>query len=109
MCFYFTAQLGEFTIPTLNAFNPDIYVKLSNVSLLVDRARQLMTVFFLPRTKIAVHSEAVAWSKQNNASDLKKVLERHLKLNKPPSKRPLFAYKNNKGKHMVLTKKIFLK
>lgn len=82
-CFYSAAYLREFTVPTLNAFNSEIYVKPSDISSSVDRAGRPMTVFFLPRTKTVVYSETVAWSKQNNASDPQKALERHLKLNEP--------------------------
>jgi len=83
--FFTTARAGEFTIPRLNAFNPAIHVKPSNVSDTHDCQNLHMKTFFLPRTKSALEGEEVSWAKQTGPSDPEEALTNHLRINEPPT------------------------
>jgi hypothetical protein len=78
--FYTVACTGKFTVPSLNAFDPSLHVKPSDVSTQVDRNNLEVTVFHLPKTKCAAQGEDVFWSEQNGTTDPKASLARR----KPP-------------------------
>ncbi|KAG2345619.1 hypothetical protein BDR05DRAFT_998232 [Suillus weaverae] len=105
--FFATAHAGEFTIPRLDAFNPAIHVKPSNVSDTHDRQNLHMKTFFLPRTKSALEGEEVSWAKQTGPADLEEAFTNHLRINEPPLDNALFAYRHNDSYH-PLTKAKFL-
>lgn len=106
--FFAAARLGEFTVPSLRAFDADIHVKPSDVRVELDRNNLKSTVFHLPRTKSApLRGEDVSWSAQSGSTDPEAALENHMKVNKPPPSCALFAYRHQ-GKHRPLTKPKFL-
>ena len=51
--FYSVARTGEFTVPTLTAFDPTWHVKPSDISVRRDYNGLEVTVFHLPKTKCA--------------------------------------------------------
>ena len=63
--FYSVTHTGEFTLPTLNAFDPTQHVKLSNISNWLDCNNLEVMVFHLPKTKCSLEGEDVFWSWQN--------------------------------------------
>ncbi|KIJ18222.1 hypothetical protein PAXINDRAFT_71666, partial [Paxillus involutus ATCC 200175] len=67
--FWCTAHVGEFTIPHLDAFDPSLHVKLSNVTHKKDRQGLMVTNFCLPRMKSALLGEDVSWAQQLGPSD----------------------------------------
>ncbi|KAF5324115.1 hypothetical protein D9619_011254 [Psilocybe cf. subviscida] len=105
--FYAAARLGEFTVPTLTAFDPGMHVKPSDVRIDYDRNNLKSTVFHLPRTKAAINGEDVAWSAQHGVTDPEAALANHLKVNKPAPDGALFAYRY-RNKLRVLTKPKFI-
>ncbi|KAF9222792.1 hypothetical protein BS17DRAFT_767553 [Gyrodon lividus] len=57
--FWCTAQVGEFTIPHLDAFNPSLHVKCSNIMQEKDWQGLMVMNFFLPRMKSALLGEDI--------------------------------------------------
>lgn len=51
--FFTVARLGEFLVPTLTAFRPSDHVKPSDIKRDQDRDGREVTIFHLPRTKMA--------------------------------------------------------
>lgn len=90
--FYVAACLGEFTIPTLKAFDPAIHVKPSDIHIDYDHNSLKSTVFHLPRTKAALNGKDVAWSAQHSVTDPEAALSNHININKPVQDGALFAY-----------------
>ncbi|KAK0191738.1 hypothetical protein F5146DRAFT_931255, partial [Armillaria mellea] len=105
--FYSAARLGEFTLPNLQCFDPDIHCKRSNVQKSRYRNNLEQTVFFIPKTKTSIHGEDVFWATQDRPSDPQALLENHFAVNDPPLTLPVFSY-IHKGKHRPLTKAAFL-
>jgi hypothetical protein len=102
--FYAAARAGEFTVPKLSAFSPQLHVTLANVRVETDRNGLKSTVFHLPSTKASpVHGEDVSWSPQTGLTDPEAALEHHIQTNQPPQHGPLFAY-HFRGNHRPLTK-----
>jgi hypothetical protein len=106
--FYTAARLGEFTLPTLKAFVPSDHVKPSDVLGGQDRHGLRVTVFNLPRTKVATNGEQVFWAAQSDASDPQAALANHFAVNNPPQDQPLFSWKHPNGLR-PLTRNQFLK
>jgi hypothetical protein len=109
--FYTAGRLGEFTVKALtgvNAFNPAIHVKPSDVRIETNEQGLESTVFHLPRTKVAQDGEEVSWSKQDGVTDPKAALAKHMSSNRPPPNGPLFAYRQSNGKMKTLTKTKFI-
>lgn len=104
---YTVARTGEFTVPSLNAFNPLLHIKPSDVSTRLDRNNLEVVVFHLPKTKCASKGEDVFWSEQSGITDPKANLINHLTINSPPKSGHLFAYRHGRG-HRPLTKRAFL-
>ncbi|KAF8951390.1 DNA breaking-rejoining enzyme [Flammula alnicola] len=105
--FYSAARLGEFTVRRLDAFNPAIHVKPSDVRDDQDRNGLKSTVFHIPRTKTAINGEDVSWSMQHGDTDPEAAFHKHTEVNQPPREGPLFAYRH-KNTHRPLTKTKFL-
>ncbi|KAK0234966.1 hypothetical protein EDD85DRAFT_922351 [Armillaria nabsnona] len=94
--FYSAARLGEFTLPNLQCFDPDVHCKRSDVRKTRDRNNLEQTVFFIPKTKTSVHGEDVFWAIQDGPSDPQHLLENHFAMNDPPVNQPLFTFKDAK-------------
>ena len=95
--FYSLARLGEFTVPTLKAFNPAQHVKRSDLSHRVDRNSFEVSVFHIPTTKSSCDGEDVYWSSQPDPSDPQTALQHHFELNNPPLSDHLFAWHHPEG------------
>lgn len=107
--FYATAQLGEFTILRLDAFDPAMHIKPSDMRKDSDRQGRQTTNFHLPRTKAAPQGEDVYWAKQDGLSDPEDTLNNHFHVNNPPPSSPLFTYRDRpKGTLKPLTRTKFL-
>jgi hypothetical protein len=69
-CFYASARLGEFTVRTLQSFNPNAHVTLQNLSHDQDRNGLKVTVLHLPKTKTGGNEgEDVYWALQDGETD----------------------------------------
>lgn len=102
--FYTAARAGEFTVPKLNAFSPQLHITPAGIRTEVDRNGLTSTVFHLPSTKAAtVHGEDVSWCPQSGQTNPKAALENHMLVNNPPLNGPLFAY-HLRDAHRPLTK-----
>jgi len=104
-----TAQVGEFTVPKLDAFNPLKHVKLQDMRRESDRNGREITNFHLPHTKAAPQGEDVNWARQNGPSDPEFTLNNHLRVNNLLPESPLFAYRDGpKGILKPLTRNKFI-
>lgn len=101
--FYTTSRSGEFTVPTLSSFDPNIYISRANVSEKTDRNGHKVIAFQLPKTKCSANGEEVSCAAQDGPSDPKRNLDNHLRVNDPPENVHLFAYKFKNG-YRPLTK-----
>ena len=106
--FFAAARLGEFTIPSLKAFNTSHHVKRSDIRWDQDRHGNKVTVFKLPRTKTSISGEDVFWSMQEGPADPFSALANHFRVNDPPPDQPLFSWKHSNGIR-PLTRTEFLK
>jgi hypothetical protein len=62
--FYTAARTGEFTVPSLIKFDPDIHIKRSDIHDREDRHSMKVTVFTIPRTKCSPNGEDIYWTVQ---------------------------------------------
>ena len=107
-CFYATARLGEFTVRTLQTFDPNTHITTQNLAHDQDRNGLNVTMLHLPRTKMAGNEgEDVYWASQEGDSDPTTALINHLRVNQPPETSHLFAYRA-KHARKPLTKTKFL-
>jgi hypothetical protein len=106
--FFSAARLGEFTLPSLKAFDPDQHVKPSDIHYNQDRNDLRVTVFRLPRTKCSITGEDVFWAVQHGVCDPQAALSNHFKVNNPPRSQPLFSWRHPNGIR-ALTRAEFLK
>ncbi|KIK90843.1 hypothetical protein PAXRUDRAFT_124267, partial [Paxillus rubicundulus Ve08.2h10] len=67
--FWCTARIGEFTVPRLDAFDPSLHIKPSNITHEKDCQGLMVTNFCLPRMKSALLGEDVSWAQQHGPSD----------------------------------------
>ncbi|KIK76934.1 hypothetical protein PAXRUDRAFT_168349, partial [Paxillus rubicundulus Ve08.2h10] len=104
--FWYTAHVGEFTVPCLDSFNSSLHVKPSDITHKTDQGGLRVTNFHLPRMKLALLSKDVSWVQQQGPSDPQATLLNHITVNDPPLNGHLFAYKH-KGSHHPLTKSKF--
>lgn len=65
VAFWSMARLGELTVRSIKAFDPDIHVKRSDVRTGRDRGNNEVTVIFIPRTKAASEGEGKISTKEN--------------------------------------------
>lgn len=69
-CFYASARLGEFTVRTLNSFDPNKHITTQNLSYDQDQNSFKVTVLHLPTTKVAGNEgEDVYWATQDSDTD----------------------------------------
>jgi hypothetical protein len=106
--FFSAARLGEFTLPSLKAFDPVQHVKPADVHYNQDRNGLRVTVFSLPRTKCAIDGEDVYWASQCGVYDPQAALSNHFAVNSPPRTQALFSWRHPSGIR-VLTRAEFLK
>ena len=106
--FFSAARLGEFTLPSLKAFDPDQHVKPADMRQDQDRHGHQVTVFKLPRTKCSISGEEVFWAAQEGAFDPKTAISTHFTVNNPPPDQPLFSWRHPNGLR-PLTRNEFLK
>ena len=95
--FYSAAQVGEFTVPRLDSFNPTEHITCRGACDDTDRNGLYTKVFTLPRMKSSSTGEEVHWAKQDRPTDPLDAFNKHLLANDPPSDSPLFTYKTAKG------------
>ena len=108
-CFYASARLGEFTVRTISAFNPNRHVTTQRLSYNQDRNGLQVTVLHLPTTKVAgSKGEDVYWATQNGDTDPTAALQNHLQVNQPSEAAHLFAYRAKNTPRRPLTKHKFL-
>jgi hypothetical protein len=105
--FWSVARTGEFTVPSIDKFDPSSHVKRSNIWYCQDRHGLKVTVFALPRTKCSSTGEEVYWAAQEGPTDPAFLLANHLQVNAAPSGSHLFAYKHERGLR-PLTKRAFM-
>jgi len=111
--FYGSARLGEFTVPSLNGFNPRKHITLANVAWdKEDRQGFKVTQFFVPQTKTSANGETVYWATQEGVTDPDAAIKNHIRVNSPAQTDHLFAYKHTdrggKVSSRPLTKTAFL-
>ena len=108
--FWAVARLGEFTVPRLDAFNPDIHVKRSNLNMdVVDRHGNRVTTIHIPWTKASKSKgEELNWATQpQTRADPEEAMRNHLKINNFNESSHLFEH-HWKGKSRPMSKAIFL-
>jgi hypothetical protein len=107
-CFYASARSGEFTVRTLNSFNPNKHFAVRNLSYNQDRNGFQVTVLHLPATKVTgSEGEDVYWASQTGDTNPTAALQNHLQVNQPPEASHLFSYRA-KHTRRPLTKSKFL-
>ena len=107
-CFYASARLGEFTVRTLNSFNPNAHITTQNLSYDQDRNGLSVTVLHLPTTKVSgAEGEDVYWATQDGDTNPSAALQNHLRLNQPAEASHLFTYQAKHARR-PLTKAKFL-
>lgn len=106
--FYSCARLGEFTVPSVTAFNPQFHISPNGVRQDSDRTGHLVFVFRLPQTKTAPHGEDVSWAPQQGPTDPLLAMQTHLLKNFPPAHAHLFSYRTGELTYLPLTKSRFL-
>ncbi|XP_006454872.1 hypothetical protein AGABI2DRAFT_176277 [Agaricus bisporus var. bisporus H97] len=104
--FYGTARLGELTVKSLKAFNPEQHIKISDVQDVINRNGLKSKVFHIPVTKVAKKGEDIYWSKQNGDSDPEATFNNHIIVNSPSPNQHLFAYQHGSSTRPLT--KIFL-
>ena len=105
--FYTAAQVGEFTLQCLDAFNPSEHISHGSVRDDTDHNGLHTKVFALPCMKSSPSSEEVHWARQDGPTDPLEAFNRHIQINDPPGDSPLFAYKTAKGYH-PMTRQTFI-
>ena len=105
--FWSVARTGEFTVPSIEKFDPTIHVKRCDIRYSEDHHSLKVTVFALPRTKCSISGEDVYWAAQDGLTDPAHLLENHLRVNTAPARAHLFAYRHGKG-FRPLTKRTFM-
>lgn len=95
--FYTIARIGEFTIPSLHSFDPQIHVKVSDLCFDTDCHGFRVAIFHLPRTKTSLVGEDVYWAAQSGPSDPQVALSNHLMVNHPPASAALFSWRHRSG------------
>jgi hypothetical protein len=96
-CFYAMGRVGEFTVPRLSAFDPNVHVTRANLRWDRDRNGLPFTELFIPRTKAAPQGEKVQWSRQNGPTDPEDALTNHFHVNNPAPSAHLFSYRSKKA------------
>lgn len=95
--FFTLARTGEFTIPSLRSFDPLAHIRVCDMRNETDRNGFRVTVFHLPRTKVAPAGEDVYWATQSGATDPHAAMTNHLDINKPLAGDALFSWRHRAG------------
>ena len=95
--FFSVARTGEFTVPSVERFDPAIHVKRCDIRPEEDRHGLQVTVFALLRTKRATTGEDVYRASQLGPEDPQAALLNHFLVNNPAPLAHLFAYCHPKG------------
>ncbi|KDQ55554.1 hypothetical protein JAAARDRAFT_133345 [Jaapia argillacea MUCL 33604] len=106
--FWCAARVGEFTLPSLKAFNPHVHIKQSDIRNSEDHHGLQVTVFTLPFTKCSAEGEEVYWARQTGSFDPEAALDNHFAVNNPPLHSTLFTWNHLHGPR-PLTRTEFLK
>ncbi|KAF8226993.1 hypothetical protein L208DRAFT_1424901 [Tricholoma matsutake] len=96
-CFYAMGHIGEFTVPQLSAFDPNVHVTRANLRWDQDWNGLPFTELFIPCTKAAPQGKKVQWSHQNGPMDPKDALTNHFHVNNPAPNAHLFSYHSKKA------------
>ncbi|EIW76487.1 hypothetical protein CONPUDRAFT_64336 [Coniophora puteana RWD-64-598 SS2] len=110
--FYCVARLGEFTVPSTDAFkaNPRSYISRRDVAEVVDRNGLKATRFHIPKTKTSpVAGADTQCASQSDATDPITALNNHLRVNAAPTDAHLFAWHHPKRGIVALSKWQFLR
>ena len=79
ICFYASGRLGEFTVQTLQKFNPSTHITRQNLAYDQNRNGLKVTVLHLPRTKmVGSEGKDVYWATQGDETDPTAALQSHL-------------------------------
>lgn len=108
--FWAVARLGEFTVPRLDAFDPKIHVKRSNMNTNVtDRHGNIVTTIFIPWTKAAKsRGEELNWATQpQTRADPEEAMRNHLRINQFDDNTHLFQHQW-KGSSRPMSRNVFL-
>ena len=108
--FWTAARLGEFTIPRLDAFNPEQHVKRSDLKLnVVDRHGNRVSTFFIPWTKASKsQGEELNWAAQPQTGvDPERAMQEHLRINQFDDRSHLFQYRHQHTSR-PMSKSVFL-
>ena len=105
--FFTLAHTSEFTVPSLDSFNPVTHIKCSDICTTVDRHNNHITVFRLPCTKSSRDGEDVYCAAQLGSVCPISELGNHLLVNNPADSSHLFAYSHSGALHL-LTRRAFL-
>ena len=108
VAFYCCARVGEFTVPSVAAFDPNRHIKMSNVRDDCSRSGHRVRTFFLPATKTKPHGEDVACAVQSGLSDPIAAFSTHVHINCPPPAAHVFAYRCQGG-WTPLSRHVFLR
>jgi hypothetical protein len=96
--FYSITRLGEFTVPSIKAFNSVKHITHENVSETKDCNGLTVKKFHIPCTKTSpIEGEDAFWAAQIGPSDPQAVLENHFCINMAERNAHLFAWKHPKG------------
>jgi hypothetical protein len=109
-CFYAIGRLGEFTVPSLKAFNPEHNIKVTDLRNDRDREGLEARVLHVPHTKVCQDGEDLCWSTQAGPTDPNAALNHHLHLNAPLPHEHLFVHIPKIGQERrPLTKSAFIR
>ena len=93
--FFTLACTGEFTIPSLDSFDPVTHIKRSDVRATVDHHDNHVIVFRLPHTKSSRDGEDIYCAAQLGSICPISELGNHLSVNNPADSSHLFAYSHS--------------
>jgi len=101
VCFWGIARVGEFTVPSINAFDPTKHITRAGLTQVTDRNGLTVLKFHLPWTKAskaASKGEFVQCAQQNGPSDPLAAIENHFCINAVTSNEHLFSWTHSSGK-----------
>jgi len=107
-CFWCIARLGEFTVPSINTFDPTKHITKVGLSLVKDRNGLTVYKFDLPWTKTSrtsSHGESVQCAEQSGPVDPIFTLENHFRINTVAPNEHLFTRTHSSSRHCPLSKR----
>ena len=108
VCFWGIARVGEFMVPSINAFDPAKHITCTGLSQVTDQNGLLVFKFHLPWTKTSRASEngeSVQCTQQNGLTDPITVLENHFHINAVTPNEYLFSWTHSSSKQRPLSKR----